>query len=103
MQDDCRHCCDEKTTVHHERHAKKSSVLAAQLRRKCLTFKTVATRLCFASFEADFQSIFFHLQQRFGIAASIINGIVRVFCFAQVFEVGEGVLYEAFVERSEIR
>lgn len=54
------------------------------------------------SFEADVQSIFFHLQQRLGVAASIINRIMCVLSFSQVFEVREGVLYETLVERAKI-
>jgi hypothetical protein len=44
-----------------------------------------------------------HRQQRLGVAFGVIDGVVGVFRAAEVFEVGGGVLHEAFVEAAEVR
>ena len=52
--------------------------------------------------ETDFQAHLFHLQQCFSIAFGIIDRMVSVFCFSQVFEVYKGILLKTFVERTKI-
>lgn len=55
-----------------------------------------------ASRETYFQPQLFHLQQRLRVSARIVDRIVRMLRFTEMFEIHEGVLLHPFVERSEI-
>ena len=49
------------------------------------------------------QAHVFHLQQCFGIAAGVVDGVVRMLRFAEVLEIHEGVFLQSLVERTEVR
>lgn len=52
---------------------------------------------------AEFESkVFDHLQKCLGIAFGVVNGMVRVFRFAQMFEILERVPSQPFIKRPQI-